>query len=162
MAIWGNIFAPSVIAAQSRKARSKARKLAKARGLVAKSDPDMQGEIQRQAKAMAYRLAGQAKPKLATPAPTYRRGMGKDFYWTWEWRRVRYGVLQRLGAKCQCCGATDKIHVDHIKPRSKYPDLELVPANLQILCEACNMGKSNLDETDWRKNPGVALAPSRA
>lgn len=53
-----------------------------------------------------------------------------------------------------CCGANPsdgvKMHVDHIKPRSKFPELALVLDNLQILCEDCNLGKSNKDETDWR------------
>ena len=48
------------------------------------------------------------------------------------------------------CGSTERIHVDHIKPRSKYPELELDINNLQVLCEDCNIGKSNIDETDWR------------
>lgn len=42
------------------------------------------------------------------------------------------------------------MHVDHIKPRSKYPALELVLSNLQVLCEDCNLGKLAHDETDWR------------
>ena len=54
-----------------------------------------------------------------------------------------------------CCGRSRKdhgvvIHVDHIKPRSKYPHLALVFENMQILCEDCNLGKSNVDATDWR------------
>ena len=40
--------------------------------------------------------------------------------------------------------------VDHIKPRSRYPALELTLTNLQVLCNDCNMGKSNDDETDFR------------
>jgi len=42
------------------------------------------------------------------------------------------------------------MHVDHIRPRSKSPSLELDPDNLQVLCKACNLGKSNLDDTDFR------------
>jgi len=47
------------------------------------------------------------------------------------------------------------LHVDHIKPRSKYPELSLTFSNLQILCEDCNFGKSNIDQTDWRPEEGV-------
>ncbi len=43
------------------------------------------------------------------------------------------------------------LHVDHIKPRSKYPDLALDINNLQILCESCNLGKGAWDETDFRE-----------
>jgi 5-methylcytosine-specific restriction endonuclease McrA len=81
--------------------------------------------------------------------------MGGEFYWTREWRAVRYETLRKYGAKCSCCGrGTDHgmiMHVDHIKPRSKFPELELDPTNLQVLCEACNEGKSNTDNTDWRR-----------
>ena len=57
-----------------------------------------------------------------------------------------------------CCGRSPKehgivIHVDHIKPRSKYPKLELAFDNMQLLCAACNYGKSNIDNTDWRPLP---------
>lgn len=72
-----------------------------------------------------------------------------------EWREVRYKALKRDGARCACCGATAKdgvkIHVDHIKPVSIYPLLKYDLDNLQVLCELCNIGKSNIDETDWRK-----------
>ncbi len=75
-----------------------------------------------------------------------------NFYRSKEWMTLRYEVLKIHGRQCMVCKATDgKIHVDHIKPRSTHPDLELVESNLQILCEACNLGKGNWDETDWRE-----------
>lgn len=78
----------------------------------------------------------------------------KDFYYTDEWRAVRYEALRINGGKCQCCGRGRAhgvvLHVDHIKPRSKFPHLELDLSNLQVLCEDCNLGKSNKDATDWR------------
>ena len=64
--------------------------------------------------------------------------------------------MRRHGGACQCCGATRsagaQIHVDHIKPRSKYPELELDIENLQVLCGDCNLGKSNKYIDDWRYN----------
>ena len=90
------------------------------------------------------------KPERLDPPP-YRQGMrGEDFYRTREWREARYQALRTHGTSCQCCGAQGKVHVDHIKPRSLFPDLELNPSNLQVLCEDCNIGKSNKDSTDWR------------
>lgn len=79
----------------------------------------------------------------------------KSFYASPEWRKLRVRVLEKYGARCMCCGRNHKdhgvvIHVDHIKPRSKHPELSLVFENLQILCEDCNLGKSNLYDTDWR------------
>lgn len=78
----------------------------------------------------------------------------KGFYLTDEWRRVRYEALKLHGAACQACGATaakgKPLHVDHIKPRSKFPELALDINNLQVLCVDCNLGKSARDQTDWR------------
>jgi hypothetical protein len=73
-----------------------------------------------------------------------------NFYRSREWLELRYQTLARYGAKCQLCGSDYKIHVDHIKPRSKFPHLSLDPDNLQILCEDCNLGKSNHSCEDWR------------
>lgn len=77
------------------------------------------------------------------------------FYHSTEWKLARYRALSLHGAKCQCCGATRwdgvKIHVDHIKPRSRYPQLALDVTNLQVLCDQCNIGKGKLYEDDWRK-----------
>ena len=75
------------------------------------------------------------------------------FFASREWRELRYRALLKHGKKCQCCGAKPPLvvlHVDHVKPRAKYPDLELSLDNLQVLCEECNMGKGAWDQTDHR------------
>lgn len=87
--------------------------------------------------------------------PRKRSTYARDgFYESREWKELRYRVLEKHGTACQCCGAGRKtgaiVHVDHIKPRSRYPELELDFDNLQVLCEACNIGKSNKFSTDWR------------
>jgi 5-methylcytosine-specific restriction endonuclease McrA len=83
--------------------------------------------------------------------------MTENFYESREWLDLRYLVLKKTNGACQLCGhrgsKENPIHVDHIKPRSKYPHLALVESNLQVLCGACNGGKSNKDETDWRLKP---------
>jgi 5-methylcytosine-specific restriction endonuclease McrA len=82
----------------------------------------------------------------------YRR-RSVEFYNSGAWRELRYRTLKRHGARCQCCGSsghTAVLHVDHIKPRWRYPHLELDPDNLQVLCVDCNLGKKGWDETDWR------------
>lgn len=74
-----------------------------------------------------------------------------DFYRTPEWRSLRYQVLRKYGRRCMCCGSTEgQMQVDHIKPRSKFPHLQLNLSNLQVLCRPCNMGKGAWDQTDWR------------
>jgi hypothetical protein len=81
-----------------------------------------------------------------------RRDKNK-FYQSWEWKAVRYAILNKFGAKCMLCGATNqdsKICVDHIKPISLFWDLRLAEDNLQVLCDDCNKGKSNKSQKDFR------------
>lgn len=96
---------------------------------------------------------------LSGPATVRKAQPRDDFYHSREWRAVRYEALRLHGARCQCCGVSARdgkvMHVDHIKPRSRHPALALVLANLQILCEDCNLGKMARDETDWRSPTDV-------
>lgn len=73
-----------------------------------------------------------------------------EFYASWEWKELRFKVLKKYGAECMLCGATEQIVVDHIKPRSKFLELQLEFDNMQVLCNACNKGKSNKDFSDFR------------
>lgn len=74
-----------------------------------------------------------------------------QFFQSRRWQRVRYEAIKKYGRKCLACGVKAKeIHVDHVKPRSKYPELALELSNLQTLCRDCNFGKGNWDTTDWR------------
>lgn len=87
-----------------------------------------------------------------------------SFYDSREWLDLRYRVLKRHGAICMLCRSSgsrsNPIQVDHIKPRSKFPALALVESNLQVLCKACNHGKSNTDQTDFRNRPSAELIAS--
>jgi hypothetical protein len=72
-----------------------------------------------------------------------RRRSSRDPSW-----RQRFRILQRDNFKCTACGASPAItpgvqlHVDHILAWSKGG--ETVDPNLQTLCQACNIGKSNV------------------
>ncbi len=77
----------------------------------------------------------------------------KEFYYSKNWREIRYEALVKYGAICMLCGARPpqvKIHVDHIKPKHRYPELAFKLDNLQILCESCNLGKGVRHEHDFR------------
>lgn len=103
-------------------------------------------ELQRKIEDQAQALA---KVRRVIPSTPPRKP--HPFYDSDVWRDLRYSILRRDGRVCVLCRATSgEMHVDHIKPRSKYPHLELDPNNLQVLCRDCNLGKSNIDETDWR------------
>ena len=60
-----------------------------------------------------------------------RRGAvpAEEFFASLAWKDARYKALAKHGSRCQCCGASPStgaiMHVDHIKPRSKYPELAL-------------------------------------
>jgi hypothetical protein len=59
--------------------------------------------------------------------------------------RLRALVLMRDGATCRMCGARPengiRLHVDHVKPWAKGG--ETILDNLQVLCQKCNIGKSD-------------------
>lgn len=80
--------------------------------------------------------------------------IARNFYLSKEWRELRYEVLNENGGKCCLCGRSAKdgvvLHVDHIIPLSKDWSKRLDKDNLQVLCEDCNLGKSNKDNIDWR------------
>jgi len=82
----------------------------------------------------------------------YRRKnrKSKKFNDSVEWKKVREEAIKLYGNVCHRCGSDEQIQVDHIKPKSKYPELALDINNLQILCWPCNKHKSFRDETDYR------------
>lgn len=116
-------------------------------------------------KLVRFVQSGRYDPSLASPEPRLARAKKLPqvvssreeraaFYSTPEWRRLRYMALRQHGGRCQACGRAAKdgiiIHVDHVKPIFRYPELKLEITNLQVLCEDCNLGKGAWDETDWR------------
>jgi hypothetical protein len=69
------------------------------------------------------------------------------FYSSPEWRLLRAEVIREQGRCCLECGrhvAWDfDLTVDHIKPRSKFPELALDKSNLRVLCRQCNSSKGD-------------------
>lgn len=111
-------------------------------------------ETDREAKKMIVihrkRLTGSLRGRQYTKIPADK------FYASAKWKEVRYIALQQGGGKCCLCGGMARdglqLHVDHIKPRSLFPELAYQLSNLQILCGDCNIGKSNYDDTDWKQH----------
>ena len=66
-----------------------------------------------------------------------------------EWRiNVAIPYLnQKFGHKCNRCGRTSNLDVDHIKTRGSRPDLKMELTNLQWLCRSCHIAKTQLGET---------------
>jgi 5-methylcytosine-specific restriction endonuclease McrA len=59
--------------------------------------------------------------------------------------KLRFEILASAGHKCSLCNQSAKdgvqLHIDHILPVSKGGTNE--PDNLRVLCDECNLGRSN-------------------
>lgn len=96
----------------------------------------------------SHRTMTYAADKLAN-------GGDAEFFNSGRWQRLRYEVLSESSGCCALCGRSAREHgvaleVDHIKPRSRFPNLALLKENLQVLCFDCNRGKGNRCTVDWR------------
>lgn len=68
----------------------------------------------------------------------YRRRGSNAGYMDWQ---AILDKFEALGNKCQNCGTTERIEIDHIKPLSKGGTNHI--DNLQPLCKPCNSAKGN-------------------
>lgn len=95
------------------------------------------------------------EPKLKWDLDHIAFCRSRKFYQSSKWKNLRIKALAGNGC-CAACGASPKnkqgtvLHVDHILPRSIYPEYALNIRNLQILCADCNIGKGNTLEKDFR------------
>lgn len=69
---------------------------------------------------------------------------------------VKRKVFDRDGRACAVCGSFEKLCIDHILPVSRggFTILD----NLQVLCEKCNLQKSNMTMEEfeiWRNKHGT-------
>jgi len=73
-----------------------------------------------------------------------------------SWQKLRNQMFRLYGRACMRCGCTHgEMHIDHIKPWSKAPELRYDPENLQVLCRACHAWKEAQGrEMDFRR-PGT-------
>lgn len=89
----------------------------------------------------------------------------KEFYESYEWRKVRYDALVAADGKCQLCGRSKHdgivLNVDHIVSLRKNWARRADIRNLQVLCRECNHGKGNRDSTDWRRETPVVRSVER-
>ena len=105
--------------------------LLKAKLKVLKSELDLQGND------IIQKLTGFLKNERIVFA------FSENFYSSNEWRELRQERLKISEKKCVTCLVRTFLTVDHIKPRSKYPELALELKNTQILCASCNSSKGN-------------------
>ena len=86
--------------------------------------------------------------RMITHEEPYYNNEG-SFYNSEEWKALRQQAFREYGSQCLRCGNKNNLDVDHVKPRSKYPELELDLNNLQILCRECNYLKGCKDSPEW-------------
>jgi len=82
---------------------------------------------------------------------SYRTRDEKNPAWkggTDKWFKKR--VLKRDNHTCQICGLKDDeiMVMDHIKPKSIYPELRHEITNLQTLCPNCHARKTNAEKKE--------------
>ena len=51
----------------------------------------------------------------------------------------RKKIIEERGGCCNRCGATEKLHVHHVKTVREHPELAFDYANLEILCSTCHV-----------------------
>jgi 5-methylcytosine-specific restriction endonuclease McrA len=54
--------------------------------------------------------------------------------------KIREGVMRRDGGRCQECGSTENLAIDHRVPWTEGGS-STDPENLQVLCRTCNSRK---------------------
>jgi len=62
-------------------------------------------------------------------------------YSSGEWRRLRRQLRVRAGGACEECGATEHLHMHHVKSWASHPELRLELDNLLLLCAVCHRAK---------------------
>lgn len=83
-----------------------------------------------------------------------------SFYQTKEWRSLRGLIMDTYGHQCMACSSTNDVAVDHVKSRLLYPERQLDPYNLQVLCRGCNSSKGIDSTKDYRPASWVAMLNS--
>ena len=93
--------------------------------------------------------------KKAAKQKRFKNLINSGMYRSEEWRVLRFRALEASDGCCVLCGRSKAkhgvvMHVDHIKPKSAFPELAFALSNLQVLCEDCNLGKGARSTTDYR------------
>jgi 5-methylcytosine-specific restriction endonuclease McrA len=94
------------------------------------------------------------KAKLTNKQKISRKDSA-EFYSSYEWKKLRWRMLNKYKCSCMMCGRSPELHnvpleVTHIIPRSKNRKLSLEFDNLQILCEDCSEGGGRSRGVDYR------------
>ena len=102
---------------------------------------------------------------VVQPGRKPRRSCGRRGYIR-SWQARRLSILVRDGWKCLRCGFQDRtgtrLHADHVVPISpRWQGRERCMANLQTLCQRCNLRKGDRNCSDYREPERVAWGLAR-
>jgi hypothetical protein len=122
-------------------------------------------------------LAGQRRASVAAfkqalldayeAQPAAEAAAEEHFYSGPEWRRLRTYAIGRDGRICQNpeCGryidSDFDLTVDHIKPKSLFPELALDLSNVQVLCRECNSSKGNQTSLVFSEHKNLRTTSAR-
>jgi 5-methylcytosine-specific restriction endonuclease McrA len=85
----------------------------------------------------------------------YNKSSENLFYHSPEYKFLRLTVLKRDGYKCTNCGKSgstnNALQLEHIKPKSLYPELIYELSNLRILCINCHKKTESYGKAGIRK-----------
>ncbi len=123
----------------------------KVRGIVARLPREIVGpKTRRRASFCDYGVAEDVRYEVykidLKPLPPARRG---EFP-----QKVKRAALKAAGYKCQQCGATDRLEVDHVTPLQCGGEPTI--GNAQVLCRRCHQAKTKQEMSDvfgWAAPP---------
>lgn len=75
------------------------------------------------------------------------RYAGPDFIRSHTWRLLRRERLRLAGFRCECCGSTERLQLDHIRSRAEGNTGPVGLDGVQILCQRCNQSKGTMELT---------------
>jgi 5-methylcytosine-specific restriction endonuclease McrA len=78
--------------------------------------------------------------------PLRKKTTREMFYRSTEWKQARELCFKVHGRKCYKCSKAAN-QIDHVFPRSKFPELALEQSNLRPICWPCNRRKATFIET---------------
>lgn len=68
---------------------------------------------------------------------------------SYNYQRWRKDVLKRDDYKCRICGASQNLHVHHIKPFNKFKDKRTSIDNGVTLCRECHKRVHKEKDSEW-------------
>lgn len=99
------------------------------------------GRILKHHKVKARKMKDYVR-KTGEDSPRWRGGRAiftkHGYRFTEEYVKWRLSVFSRDGFKCILCKSKENIQADHIKPKSKYPELIYDIDNGRTLCKKCH------------------------